>query len=180
MYKADIAAKLDAVIRRVPNFPKPGVLFYDITSILADPESFRLVIDAMDQRYQKDDFDAVAAIEARGFVFAAPFAVHRGLPLILIRKAGKLPGETISQKISLEYGEDELHVHLTDVPENGRVLLVDDLIATGGTLSGAASLIRKAGGEVSDLFGVVGLPFLNYSDKLQDLEITTLVDYLGE
>ncbi|WP_319561275.1 adenine phosphoribosyltransferase [Marispirochaeta sp.] len=180
MYKAEIAAKLDAVIRRVPNFPKPGVLFYDITSILADPESFRLVIDSMEQRYLNDEFDAVAAIEARGFVFASPFAVRRGLPLVLIRKAGKLPGETISQKISLEYGEDELHVHLTDVPQGGRVLLVDDLIATGGTLSGAAALIRKAGGQVSDLFGVVGLPFLKYAGKLPDLEITTLVDYQGE
>ena len=180
MYEATTASKLDSVIRRVPDFPKPGVLFYDITSILADPDSFRLVIDAMEQRYHNEEFDAVAAIEARGFVFAAPFAVRRRLPLILIRKAGKLPGETISQKISLEYGEDELHVHTGDVPRGGRVLLVDDLIATGGTLSGAVALIRKAGGRVSDLFGVVGLPFLGHAAKLPGLDVTTLVDYQGE
>ena len=180
MYEAETADYLDRVIRRVPDFPKPGVLFYDITSILADPPSFKMVIDAMERRYAEEKFDAVAAIEARGFVFASPFAVRSGLPLILIRKAGKLPGETISQKITLEYGEDELHVHLTDVPENGRVLLVDDLIATGGTLSGAVALIQKAGGTVTDLFGVVGLPFLNYMQKLGGLEVTTLVDYQGE
>ena len=180
MYDAETAKKLDRVIRRVPDFPKPGILFYDITSILADPVSFRLVIDVMQQRYRNEHFDAVAAIEARGFVFAAPFAVREGLPLILIRKAGKLPGETISQKILLEYGEDELHVHTADVPDSSRVLLVDDLIATGGTLSGAVSLIRKAGGEVTDLFGVVGLPFLNFAEKLPGLDVTTLVDYQGE
>ena len=180
MYDQETARKVDAVIRRVPDFPKPGILFYDITSILADPDSFRLVISTMERCYRDEEFDAVAAIEARGFVFAAPFAVSRGLPLILIRKAGKLPGETISQKISLEYGEDELHVHTSDVPDGGRVLLVDDLIATGGTLTGAVSLIRKARGEVTDLFGVVGLPFLGYARKLPGLKVTTLVDYQGE
>jgi adenine phosphoribosyltransferase len=180
MYDPDVSKTLDHVIRRVPDFPKPGILFYDITSILADPDSFRLVIDTMEQRYREETFDAVAAIEARGFVFASPFAIRTGIPLILIRKAGKLPGETISQKISLEYGEDELHVHTADVPSGGRVLLVDDLIATGGTLSGAVELIRKGGGLVSDLFGVVGLPFLQYEAKLPDLTVTTLVDYDGE
>lgn len=180
MYDQDVAETIDRVIRRVPDFPKPGILFYDITSILADPSSFKLVIDTMERCYKADAFDAVAAIEARGFVFASPFAIRTGIPLTLIRKAGKLPGETLSQKISLEYGEDELHVHTADVPSGGRVLLVDDLIATGGTLSGAVELIRKGGGEVSDLFGVVGLPFLNYAQKLPDLKVTTLVDYQGE
>ncbi len=175
-----VAEKLDAVIRRVEDFPKPGILFYDITSILSDPEAFTLVIDTMDEIYRDVEFDAVAAIEARGFVFASPYAIRKKIPLLLIRKAGKLPGETISESITLEYGEDELHIHKADVPEGGRILLVDDLIATGGTLSGAVSLVKKAGGTVTDLFGVVGLPFLNYSKKLTDCRVTTLVDYQSE
>ncbi len=180
MVDKGIAEKLDAVIRRVENFPKPGILFYDITSILSDPEAFNMVIESMDEVYKDVKFDAVAAIEARGFVFAAPYAIRKKIPLLLIRKAGKLPGETISEKIILEYGHDELHIHTADVPEGGRILLVDDLIATGGTLSGAVSLVKKAGGTVTDLFGVVGLPFLNYRSKLTDCKVTTLVDYQSE
>ena len=180
MYSQSAADRLDKIIRRVKDFPKPGILFYDITGILSDPDAFDLVISTMEIIYKDAQFDAVAAIEARGFVFASPFAIRRKLPLLLIRKAGKLPGETINQKINLEYGEDELHIHKNDVPAGGRILLVDDLIATGGTLSGAVSLVKKAGGEVTDLFGVVGLPFLNYAQKLRGCKVTTLVDYQTE
>ncbi|MEJ5189484.1 adenine phosphoribosyltransferase [Treponema sp. J25] len=171
---------LDTAIRKVPDFPKKGILFYDITSILAEPRAFQYCLDAMERLYKNTAIDAVAAIESRGFVFAAPFADRLKIPLILIRKKGKLPGKTISKKYQLEYGEAELEVHPDDVPAGKRVLVVDDLIATGGTLRAATDLIIAAGGQVAGIFGVVGLPFLNYRALLGDIPITTLIEYHGE
>jgi len=171
---------LDSAIRKVPDFPKKGILFYDITSILADPPAFKHCIDAMIESYRHERIDAVAAIESRGFVFAAPFADRLGIPLILIRKKGKLPGETISRKYQLEYGEAEIEVHQADVPAGKRVLVVDDLIATGGTLKAATDLIVAAGAQVAGIFGVVGLPFLNYRAMLGGIPIKTLIEYHGE
>jgi len=171
---------LDATIRKVPDFPKKGILFYDITSILANPEAFKYCLDAMVALYRNEQIDAVAAIESRGFVFAAPFADRLGIPLILIRKKGKLPGKTLSKKYQLEYGEAEIEVHPEDVPVGKRVLVVDDLIATGGTLRAATDLIASAGARVAGLFGVVGLPFLNYRAVLGDIPIKTLIEYHHE
>ena len=171
---------LDAAIRKVPNFPKKGILFYDITSILAEPRAFRYCIDRMVELYAGEKIDAVAAIESRGFVFAAPFADRLGIPLILIRKKGKLPGETISRKYQLEYGEAEIEVHGADVPDGKRVLVVDDLIATGGTLKAATELVVAAGAKVAGIFGVVGLPFLNYRAMLGGISIKTLIEYHSE
>lgn len=171
---------LDAAIRKVPDFPKKGILFYDITSILADPRAFRYCLDAMAELYRNENIEAVAAIESRGFVFAAPFADRLEIPLILIRKKGKLPGKTISKKYQLEYGEAEIEVHPDDVPPGKSVLVVDDLIATGGTLRAATDLIAAAGAQVAGLFGVVGLPFLNYRAVLGDIPIKTLIEYHTE
>ncbi|OHE66186.1 MAG: adenine phosphoribosyltransferase [Treponema sp. GWB1_62_6] len=171
---------LDSAIRKVPDFPKKGILFYDITSILAEPRAFRYCIDRMIELYADARIDAVAAIESRGFVFASPFADRLGIPLILIRKKGKLPGETISRKYQLEYGEAEIEVPGADVPKGKRVLVVDDLIATGGTLRAATELVVAAGAEVAGIFGVVGLPFLNYRSMLGSIPITTLIEYHGE
>ncbi|MCA1949911.1 adenine phosphoribosyltransferase [Gracilinema caldarium] len=176
----DTTFDLDAAIRKVPDFPKKGILFYDITSILANPKAFAYCLDAMEDLYRNESIDAVAAIESRGFVFAAPFADRLGIPLILIRKKGKLPGKTISKKYQLEYGEAEIEVHPDDVPVGKRVLVVDDLIATGGTLRAATDLIAAAGAEVAGLFGVVGLPFLNYRALLGSIPIKTLIEYHGE
>jgi len=171
---------LDAAIRKIPDFPKKGILFYDITSILAEPEAFRYCIDTMVSTYASERIDAVAAIESRGFVFAAPFADRLGIPLILIRKKGKLPGKTISRRYQLEYGEAEIEVHGDDVPKGKRVLVVDDLIATGGTLRAATELVVAAGASVAGIFGVVGLPFLNYRAMLGNIPIKTLIEYHGE
>jgi adenine phosphoribosyltransferase len=171
---------LDSVIRKVPGFPRPGVLFYDVTGILGSPEAFRHCVDSMERLYAGSEVDAVAAVEARGFVFAAPFAVRRSLPLILIRKKGKLPGPTIRTTVTLEYGEDTLEVHVEDIRPGARVLLVDDLIATGGTLRGAARLIEQGGGRVVSIFGVIGLPFLGYAKVLDGYRVDTLVRYQGE
>lgn len=171
---------LDRAIRKVPGFPKPGILFYDVTGILTDPEAFRWCIDRMMSLYAGRGFDAIAAVEARGFVFAAPLADRLRLPLILLRKKGKLPGPTLSATFALEYGEDTIEVHRSDVRPGAHVLLVDDLIATGGTLKAAADLLAKGGARVGSIFGVIGLPFLHHDRALAGYEVTTLIDYHGE
>ncbi|HOX92651.1 MAG TPA: adenine phosphoribosyltransferase, partial [Spirochaetales bacterium] len=125
---------LDDAIRKVPDFPKPGILFYDITSVLSNPSAFDYCIDTMVKTYRHEQLDAVAAVESRGFLFAAPFARELGLPIILVRKKGKLPGKTISRSYALEYGQAEIEMHTADIPQGGRVLIVDDLMATGGTI----------------------------------------------
>jgi adenine phosphoribosyltransferase len=171
---------LDDYIRKVPDFPKKGILFYDITSILANPMAFQFCIESMIAIYQKKTIDAVAAIEARGFLFAAPFAASMKIPLIPIRKKGKLPGITLSKKYDLEYAQAEIEVHREDVPVGKRVLLLDDLIATGGTLNAARALLEAGGASVPEIFGVVGLPFLNYEKALAPTPVTTLIIYNSE
>jgi adenine phosphoribosyltransferase len=171
---------LDDYIRKVPDFPKKGILFYDITSILAAPEAFMFCIESMFDLYQDKSIDAIAAIEARGFLFAAPFAVRMGIPLIPIRKKGKLPGITLSKKYDLEYAQAEIEVHRADVPEGKRILLIDDLIATGGTLSASRSLLEAGGAIVPEIFGIVGLPFLHYDKVLSPTPVTTLITYDSE
>ena len=171
---------LDNYIRKVPDFPKKGILFYDITSVLAQPEAFQFCVESMVDIYKDKGIDAVAAIEARGFLFAAPFAFRMGIPLIPIRKKGKLPGITLAKKYDLEYAQAEIEVHREDVPEGKRMLLIDDLIATGGTLNAARALLHAGGAEVTEVFGVVGLPFLGYEKKLDPTPVITLINYDSE
>ncbi len=171
---------LDAAIRKVPDFPKPGILFYDITSVLANPGAFNHCLDEMQERYANAGIDAVAAIEARGFVFASPFAANNRLPLLLMRKKGKLPGDVLTKKFTLEYGEDEIQVHSADIRSGWNVLLVDDLIATGGTARAAADLLLEAGAASVRLFSVVGLPFLHYEKVLEGIDVDVLITYEGE
>ena len=170
---------LDDYIRKVPDFPKKGILFYDITSILANPAAFQYCIDSMIALYRDKSIDAVAAIEARGFLFAAPFAASMKIPLIPIRKKGELPGITLSKKYDLEYAQAEIEVHKEDVPPGKRILLLDDLIATGGTLNAARALLIAGGASVPEIFGVVALPFLNYEKLLAPTPVTTLIQYHG-
>lgn len=171
---------LDKNIRRIPDFPKPGILFYDITSVLVNPEAFKYVIDQMVSIYKEKKIDAVAGVESRGFIFAAPFAEKLGIPLILIRKKGKLPGDTYECSYSLEYGTATVEVHKADIKKGQNILVVDDLIATGGTLAAAKNLIEQGGAEVTDFFGVIGLPFLNYQKVLENCNVTTLINYDSE
>jgi adenine phosphoribosyltransferase len=171
---------LDDYIRKIPDFPKKGVLFYDITSILASPEAFRHCVDEMAELYQGKGIDAVAAIEARGFLFAAPFAVRMAIPLILIRKKGKLPGKTMIKKYQLEYAEAEIEIQPHDVSAGKRILLLDDLIATGGTLQASRELLTDCGAVVPEIFGVVGLPFLHYEETLAPTPVRTLIQYHSE
>lgn len=172
---------LDNVIGRVMDFPKPGIKFYDITGVLRHPDAFKYCIDRMVELYKDKKIDAVAGIESRGFVFAAPFAERMGIPLILIRKKGKLPGKTFSCKYDLEYGSAEIEVHESDIKEGQNILLVDDLIATGGTLKASIDLLAMGKAKVSDVFGVIGLPFLNYEQSLGEaVNVTTLINYDSE
>lgn len=171
---------LDKVIRKVPDFPKPGILFYDITSVFINPKAFQYVIDKMIETYKNEKIDGVIAIESRGFLVAAPFALKRGLPLVLARKSGKLPGDTIAHSYSLEYGEATLEVHKSDLTPGKKWLIVDDLIATGGTLEAVAKMVKKQKAEVAGIFAIIGLPFLNYAKKISHYNPKTLIDYHGE
>jgi adenine phosphoribosyltransferase len=171
---------LDDAIRKVPDFPKKGILFYDITSILTNPDAFGYCLDSMVKLYRNEGLSAVAAIESRGFLFAAPLCDRLGLPLVLVRKKGKLPGKTRSKKYELEYGEAEIEMHEADIPAGGRVLIVDDLIATGGTVKAAAELLVEGGAEPAGVFAVVGLPFLQYEKALEGIQVRTLIEYFGE
>jgi len=171
---------LDSAIRKVPDFPKPGVLFYDVTSIFTNPAAYRFVVDAMLEHYRDQDVDGVIAIESRGFLLGSCFAVSRGVPLVLARKKGKLPGKTIAMSYDLEYGSATLEIHEADIAIGKRWLIIDDLIATGGTLAAVAQMIEGRGGEVAGIFSIIGLPFLGYGEKIGRYNPKTLIDYHGE
>ena len=133
-------------IRDIPDFPQPGILFRDITPLLRDPEAFNYVIEQLCQKCQNLQIDAIVAVESRGFLFGAPLACRMSKPFIPVRKEGKLPGETVSVAYSLEYGSNVMEMHLADVNEGDRVLILDDVLATGGTLLATTELVEKAGG----------------------------------
>lgn len=168
---------LDSHIRKVPDYPQKGIVYFDITSILTSPRAFRYCISQMETHCKDSSVTAVAGIESRGFIFAAPLADRLGIPLILVRKSGKLPGETWKAEYKLEYGNASVEIHKSDVPAGQEVLLIDDLIATGGTLSAAKFLLEQGGASVSRVLGVIGLPFLNYQERLPGVQITTLISY---
>jgi adenine phosphoribosyltransferase len=164
-------------IRDIPDFPKPGILFKDITPLLAEPHAFQVAIDRLYERYCDVTIDAVAAAEARGFLFAAPLALRLQKPLVPLRKPGKLPYRTYSLKYDLEYGSAELHVHIDGVNEGARVLLVDDLLATGGTMRAGCGLIEKAGGKIAGCAFLVELEFLHGRELLKPHEVFSLIRY---
>lgn len=171
---------LDFAIRKVPDFPRPGILFYDITGILAAPEAFRFCTCELSAIARESGAEAVAAIEARGFIFASPVAERCGLPLVLIRKKGKLPGATVSRSFILEYGTDSIEVQKMELETPRRVLIIDDLVATGGTLGAAVNLFRDHGSQIAGIAAVVGLPFLKYEEALPGIPVHTLINYQGE
>jgi adenine phosphoribosyltransferase len=164
-------------IRDIPDFPKPGIVFKDITPLLAEPGAFAKSIELLHERYRNEQVDAVAAAEARGFLFAAPLALRMQRPLVPLRKPGKLPYRTYSLKYELEYGSAELHMHIDGVSSGARVLLIDDLLATGGTMAAACQLIQKAGGHVVGCAFLVELAFLNGRQRLRPFEVYSLVEY---
>ena len=164
-------------IRDIPDFPKPGILFKDITPLLAAPEAMQYAVDQLCEHYQGHKIDAIAAAEARGFLFSSPMAMRMKVPLVPLRKPGKLPYQTHALKYDLEYGSAELHVHVDGIPTGAKVLMVDDLLATGGTLKAACQLIEKAGGEVASCAVVIELGFLKGRDILQPYDVYSLLEF---
>jgi adenine phosphoribosyltransferase len=169
--------ELREYIRDVPDFPKPGVMFKDITPLLADPDAFAYAVAKLGAHYATRAIDAIAAAEARGFLFAAPIALELRKPLIPLRKPGKLPYTTHSFKYDLEYGSAELHVHTDAVGGGMNVLLVDDVLATGGTMAAACRLIEQAGGKVVACAFLIELSFLNGRSALAGRECFSLINY---
>lgn len=169
-------------IRTVPHWPKEGIMFRDVSTLLLDPEGLRLSVDMLFDKFKNEEIDVVAGIEARGFILGPILAYKMGLGFIPIRKKGKLPAETISEEYELEYGVDTIEMHVDAVKSGQRVLLVDDLLATGGTALGAARLIEKSGGIVSQMAFIVDLPDLGGGKKLTEagFEWHALVDFEGE
>jgi adenine phosphoribosyltransferase len=164
-------------IREIPDFPKAGILFYDITTILQDPKAFKEVIDALSERYRDMKIDKILAVESRGFIFATPLALAIGAGFVPLRKPGKLPYDTIQVSYSLEYGEAAIEVHKDAVSKGDRVLILDDLLATGGTAAAAVELTRKLGGEVVEAGFVIELAELNGRAMLPDVPVYTMVTY---
>jgi adenine phosphoribosyltransferase len=164
-------------IRDIPDFPKPGILFKDITPLLADPQAFALAMRQLAEHYRGRPIDAIAAAEARGFLVAAPLALELKKPLVPLRKPGKLPYRTYSLKYELEYGSAELQMHVDGIKKGASVLVVDDLLATGGTMKAGCELIEQAGGKVAGCGFLVELAFLNGRKKLDRHEVFSLIQY---
>lgn len=169
-------------IKTIPDYPKPGILFRDVTSLLEDPIAYRATIDTLADHYKDHGFTKIVGTEARGFLFGAPLALALGVGFVPVRKPGKLPRETISESYELEYGDDVLELHIDAIDENDKVLVVDDLLATGGTIEATVKLIRKLGGEVEHAAFVISLPELGGDKRLQEmgLELVTLCEFEGE
>ena len=168
---------LKKLIREVPDFPKPGILFRDITPLLADPTAFRAAIDLMAIYYRGKPIDAVAAAESRGFIFAAPLAIELGLGFVPIRKQGKLPFQVRSQSDDLEYGSATMEMHQDALSPGHRVLIVDDLLATGGTMKACCELVEQTGATIAGCAFLVELSLLNGRQKLASYEVLSLIRY---
>jgi adenine phosphoribosyltransferase len=169
--------ELRALIREVPDFPKPGILFYDITTLLKVPDAFRSIIDHMVDQVKDTKIDIVVGMESRGFIFSAPMAYQLNAGFVPVRKLGKLPAETIEVEYELEYGTATLEIHRDAIEHGQRVLIVDDLLATGGTVMGTIELVRRLGGEIAGLSFMVELTGLNGRAKLDEFKIFTLLTY---
>jgi adenine phosphoribosyltransferase len=171
------AETLRAKIREIPDFPKPGILFYDITTLLKDAEAYREAIDLMLEPYRDERIDLVVGMESRGFIFSAPMAYQLGTGLVPVRKLGKLPAETLTVEYALEYGSNTLEIHRDAVIAGQRILIVDDLLATGGTVRGTIELIERLKGEVVGLAFLVELDFLKGRDRLEGRRVTSVIRY---
>ncbi|XVF36402.1 hypothetical protein REPUB_Repub19eG0055500 [Reevesia pubescens] len=168
-------SKISSAIRVIPNFPKPGIIFQDITTLLLDVNVFRDTIDLFVERYREKDISVVAGVEARGFIFGPPIALAIGAKFVPMRKPNKLPGEKISQEYSLEYGTDIMEMHVGAVEAGERALIIDDLVATGGTLSAAVRLLERVGVHVVECACVIELPELRGRERLGDTPLFVLV-----
>jgi adenine phosphoribosyltransferase len=168
---------LKSYIRDIPDFPKPGILFKDITPLLKSPEAFKQVVEIWAARYEKKGLDAVVAMESRGFIFAAPLAVRLGISFIPVRKPGKLPAKTIRETFQLEYGTDSLEIHEDALKPGARVLVLDDVLATGGTAAAVTRLVERVGGKVEEASFLMELTFLQGREKLKSIPVHSIIQY---
>ena len=173
---------LDSKIRKVPNWPKEGILFYDITTLLEDPEAFRYVVDKMIEPFKNEKIDKIVAIDARGFLLATPIALELNVGVCLVRKKGKLPYKTIEASYQKEYGPDTITMNEDTIKPGEKVLIVDDLLATGGTMLATVDLIKQLGGEIVGIDLIINLSFLSGLAKLKErgLDVHYLIEYDNE
>jgi adenine phosphoribosyltransferase len=171
------AEDLRAKIREIPDFPKPGILFYDITTLLKDPAAFHEAVELMLEPYRDEKIDIVVGMESRGFIFSAPMAYRLDAGLAPVRKLGKLPAEVISVEYALEYGSNTLEIHRDAIQPGQRVLIVDDLLATGGTVHGTIELVERLNGEIVGLAFLVELDFLKGRERLEGRRVTSVIRY---
>ena len=164
-------------IRNVPDFPKAGILFYDITTLLRDPQGFKMTIDMLATPYSGQGIDAVVGIESRGFILGGAVAERIGAGFVPIRKPGKLPAKALKETYDLEYGKDALEIHEDAIDKGQRILIVDDVLATGGTAAAAVQLVRKLGGELHGLAFLIELLFLNGKQKIAGEKVFSLLQY---
>ena len=175
MVTEETTRRLTAMIRDVPDFPQPGILFKDIAPILQNPDGLREAIDAMAAPFRAAEIDVIVGLESRGFLFGAPIAYNMGLGFVIVRKPGKLPAEKLSIEYELEYGSNVLEIHRDAITPGQRCLVVDDLLATGGTARAAVSLVEQLGGKVIGLSFLIELGFLHGRDRLQGHDIHTVI-----
>jgi adenine phosphoribosyltransferase len=171
---------LKAAIRNIPDFPKKGIVFRDITTLLQDPEAFKYALDKMESFAWERKVDSIVGIESRGFIFGGALADRLNVPFVPVRKAGKLPAETIRYEYELEYGTDTVEMHADAIEKGQSILIVDDLAATGGTLEAACKLVEKAGAEVSGIALLIDLAYLPWREKVGRYDILTLVTFDSE
>lgn len=178
----DSLALIKQSIKTIPDYPKAGILFRDVTSLLEEPAAYRASIELLAEEYKDQGFTKIVGTEARGFLFGAPLALALGVGFVPVRKPGKLPRETISQSYDLEYGQDVLELHIDAISADDKVLVVDDLLATGGTIEATVKLIRKLGGQVNHAAFVISLPEIGGEKRLEamDLKIVTLCEFEGD
>ena len=172
--------KVEDYIRSIPDFPEPGIIFRDITTVMQDSDGFKLAIDSMEDTIKDLDFDVIAGLESRGFMFGTPIAYNMGKPFVPIRKKGKLPCETISEEYSLEYGTAEIEIHTDAIKKGQKVVIVDDLIATGGTTEAIIKLVEQLGGKIVKIAFLMELEGLKGRDKLAGYSMDSVIKYPGK
>ena len=172
--------KIEEYVRSIPDFPEPGIIFRDVTSVLQDADGLQLAIDSMQDCLEGEEFDVITGLESRGFIFGMPLAYNLHKPFVLVRKAGKLPCETVSRTYDLEYGSATIEMHKDSIKPGQKVVIVDDLIATGGSVEAAIKLVEELGGEVVKIVFLMELAGLHGRDKLAKYDVASVVTYEGK
>ena len=172
--------KIEEYVRSIPDFPEPGIIFRDVTSVLQDADGLQLAIDSMQDCLEGEEFDVITGLESRGFIFGMPIAYNLHKPFVLVRKAGKLPCETVSRTYELEYGSATIEMHKDSIKPGQKVVIVDDLIATGGTTEAIIKLIEQLGGEVVKIIFLIELEGLKGREKLSGYDVDAVIKYAGK